>query len=197
MPRKKRDYSPLPGFPKHFTFECREAVDAYLSGDRITCLLCGHDFRALEAHLKHSHEMTNDDYREKYGLPYRRGLCSGSVSERMSEVTKQRFQDNKEFYLATLEKAKAVQAENGNPQRNKPVFWKKERTRYEHEAYEEFIRRVCSGRGVFEVGLDPDMPHCAHVYTYMKKNKEFEAKYRAIIPLFAPIGRRKSAGARG
>ncbi|WP_414642149.1 MucR family transcriptional regulator, partial [Brevundimonas sp.] len=38
------------------------------------------DFRILETHLRGVHEMTGDEYRAKYGLPYGRGLCDAKFS---------------------------------------------------------------------------------------------------------------------
>lgn len=180
-----------PGYPKKFVFESREAVDAYLSGDVIDCLICGNHFRSLEPHLSRSHDISADEYREKYGLPYRRGLCCDGFSKARSERAKRTFEENVDRQMSALAKAKAVQQKLGNPQRCKPVFWKKERTRFGPEHYEEFIKRVVSGRSVSDVSNDPDVPHSTHVYLYMKKNKGFAERYRAIIPLFAPTGRRR------
>jgi hypothetical protein len=188
MPYAKRTI--LPGYPKSFVFECREDVEAYFAGDRITCLLCGLSFKGLDPHIQGVHQTSADEYREKYGLPYKRGLTSDATRDRRSEHSKEMFEQNREARLADLAKAKAVQAEFGNPQRNKPKFWKNERTKYGISDYEEFIRRVVEGRTVSDVAQDDDMPATPHVYWYMKRDKAFAEKYRAIIPLFAPIGKR-------
>jgi hypothetical protein len=200
MPRKRR--KPVEGYPKHFVFECREDVDSYLGGDKIICLLCGLDFRGLGPHLNAVHLISDDQYREKYGLPYKRGLVCTDTHERMSSHAKKYFADNKEVQMAYLAQAKAVQAEFGNPQRNKPHFWKNERTIYELKHYEEFVRRVVGGRTVMEVSEDEDMPTVAHVYHFMKTNEAFAKQYNAVIPLTATAGyskkdrenRRKKAG---
>jgi len=189
MPRAKRTI--MPGFPKVFSFETREQIDHYLGGDRITCLLCGRDFKALEAHLKNVHKFTCDEYREKYELPYGRGLCSSELSARISDNSSRLFEQNRDRQLAFLDAAKSIQTELGNPQRHKPKFWKAERTIYEHHHFEEFLRRIISGRAVSDVSQDDDMPTSTHVYLYLKKNKEFGEKYKAIVPLFAPTGVRK------
>lgn len=178
------------GFPKDFVFETREAVDDYLSADRITCLLCGNDFRILDPHLFRSHDMSADEYREKYGLPFRRGLCCAAFSENRSEQAKQMFEENRDRQMTALAAAKAVQAANGNPQRNKPKFWKNERTQYGRQDYEEFVRRVIGGRAVSDVTNDDDMPTSQNVYWYMKRDKEFGEKYRKVIAAFAPVGSR-------
>jgi hypothetical protein len=65
----------LAGYPKEFVFTSREALDDYLSGDRITCLLCGRSFKALNTHLL-IHETDEAAYKERFGIPWRRGLQS-------------------------------------------------------------------------------------------------------------------------
>ena len=37
--------------------------------DHIVCLECGKSFRTLKRHLQIDHNLTTDDYRERYGLP--------------------------------------------------------------------------------------------------------------------------------
>src|SRR5579871_302614 len=53
-------------------FQTMEEIRAYVAGDRIQCLLCRKHFRRLGKHLK-VHDMTADDYREAFGIPW---LCS-------------------------------------------------------------------------------------------------------------------------
>lgn len=189
MPRK-RNLVPLPNFPSKNKFTCREEVDEYFSGEKIQCLLCGYLYKGLAPHLLQSHNMTDDEYRDMYDLPYKRGLVGTKTRFLHSESTKRRFQENKEQWLEHLDRAKAVQRENGNPQRKKPQFWKSERTKYDRNVYDEFVRRVMSGRGVQEVSFDEDMPTTANVYWYMKRDKDFNEKYKAIIPAIRPAGTR-------
>ena len=73
--RYKRRRKVLKGFPWEGTFETKEEVYDYFSGDRIQCLLCGKWFQRLPSHLKAIHEMTSDEYKEMYGLPWKHGLC--------------------------------------------------------------------------------------------------------------------------
>lgn len=189
MPRK-RNLAPLPNFPSENKFTCRTEVDEYFSGEKIQCLLCGYLYRGSAPHLLKKHNMTDDEYREHYGLPYKRGLVGTKTRFLHSENTKRRFQENKEQWLEYLGRAKAVQEKNGNPQRKKPKFWKAERTKYDRSIYDEFVRRVMAGRGVQEVSFDEDMPTTAQVYWYMKRDRDFEAKYRSIIPTIRMPGTR-------
>ena len=79
---------PLPGYPWEGRFTTREEIDAYFGGDEIQCLLCGRMRQALHAHLIKVHDMTPDGYREKYGLPWMRGLTSDASRLRRSEMMK-------------------------------------------------------------------------------------------------------------
>ena len=44
---KPKPKHPLPGYPVKEKFKSREAVENYLSDDRITCLICGRSYKAL------------------------------------------------------------------------------------------------------------------------------------------------------
>ncbi len=69
----------MPGYPKTDKFETDEEVEAYFSGDKIQCLLCGKWYKELSLHLRRIHDVTPDDYREKYGIPWKQGL-TGCIS---------------------------------------------------------------------------------------------------------------------
>jgi hypothetical protein len=74
--RRRREQD---GFPWDGKFEDSESVKHYFSGDRIICLLCGRSMKSLSIHLRCVHAMSVDDYREKYGLPWSRGLCADAT----------------------------------------------------------------------------------------------------------------------
>jgi hypothetical protein len=96
-----------------------EEIRAYFAGDKIVCLRCGRSFKALVTHLALIHEMTTDEYREAYGLPYHRGLTSGEMRDRNSGRIKTRYVTG---YLDVLRangvKARAAFAADHAPQRN-------------------------------------------------------------------------------
>jgi DNA-directed RNA polymerase subunit RPC12/RpoP len=57
-------------------FQTLAEVDDYLSGDTITCLLCGKRLQRLHKHLYGVHNMGPDEYRTVFGIPYQRSLTS-------------------------------------------------------------------------------------------------------------------------
>jgi hypothetical protein len=172
MPYAKRSIKA--GYPVDARFETREQIDAYFSGARVVCLQCGHSYRILEAHLRGVHGMTGDDYREMYCLPFQRGLCAADFSAQRVEHGKRLFEENQERQTAAINKAREAQRQaGGNAQRHKPDFWKKERTKFTRADFEEFARRVRSGRSGNTVQHDEDMPTKQHVLWFVKRDKEF------------------------
>jgi ROS/MUCR transcriptional regulator protein len=59
-------------------FKTRRDVERYFGGKTIECLLCGLRFRRLAGHLAAKHEMSVDEYRTRFGLPWSRGLTSAA-----------------------------------------------------------------------------------------------------------------------
>lgn len=82
--RKAARRKALPGFPIEEPFESYEAAAAYLSGNKIQCLRCGKMYRVIGCHLA-VHGMTLEEYREKYKLPWRAGICSATISDMFSK----------------------------------------------------------------------------------------------------------------
>lgn len=74
---------PIP--PRPFT---AEEVRDYLGGDSITCLRCGRSFQSMGKHLFLVHQLTAEEYRDMYGLPWMTGLSSKPSRERRGEATK-------------------------------------------------------------------------------------------------------------
>lgn len=62
------------GFPIEAKFETPEEIADYFSGERVICLRCGNPYKSLAYHLKRIHGWTAEEYKEFYGLPWRRGL---------------------------------------------------------------------------------------------------------------------------
>ena len=82
---KRNNKHCLPGFPWKGKFTTRSEVDRYFSNDDgIQCLLCGRFLGTLQNHLQIVHGISHEEYRERYGLPWRRGLVSRTVSKKHS-----------------------------------------------------------------------------------------------------------------
>lgn len=84
MATPKQPRSPLAGYPIEQPFADLDAVRQYLGEPTIRCLRCGRRFKSISSHLKTIHEMTADEYREMYGIPWTYGLSSPDTSEAIS-----------------------------------------------------------------------------------------------------------------
>ena len=83
--RRNRRRHIAAGFPKEKAFATLEDVSAYLSGDRICCLLCGRWFKALTSHLV-LHDTNAEEYKLRYGIPWTYGLESEETNILHSEA---------------------------------------------------------------------------------------------------------------
>jgi hypothetical protein len=68
-------------------FVSMEEIKHYLSGDDIECLVCGREFGTLQNHLA-VHEMSVNEYREKFGIPWTVGLCGTKTRLKKAASTK-------------------------------------------------------------------------------------------------------------
>jgi hypothetical protein len=100
------------GFPIETPFHSLEEVKHYLSGDKIICLLCGKAYRSISnGHLEKIHNITPDQYREKYKIPYTYGLICKTTKDLFVQKGKKMAADNDNLmndldYIRTLRKHK-------------------------------------------------------------------------------------------
>lgn len=86
------------GFPIIEKFTSIEDVREYLSGDRVICLLCGKTYKDVGKHLR-VHDISPDQYREMYNIPWTYPLCCHETSEAFSEAVRKRIEDGKMEHL--------------------------------------------------------------------------------------------------
>lgn len=75
----------LPGYPITEKFKCVEEIDAYLSGERVACLICGKEYVALAPHIKRIHNVDAEDYKVRYGIPQSYGLAGAPFLKRRAD----------------------------------------------------------------------------------------------------------------
>jgi hypothetical protein len=91
---------PIPsGLPRNLksakpeAFQTMDEIRAYVSGNRIQCLVCGKYFRRLQYLHLLRHDMTSDDYREAFGIPWNTSLTSATSREATaSKMTPERIE---------------------------------------------------------------------------------------------------------
>jgi hypothetical protein len=88
-------------------FQTRQEIERYFSGKTIKCLLCGRRFRRLGVHITAKHDMSVNEYRSSFGLPWTRGLTSATShargwTERRKDKARKLARKSRFFKLAHL-----------------------------------------------------------------------------------------------
>jgi transcriptional regulator with XRE-family HTH domain len=186
-------------FPWRGRFETKTEIEDYFAGDKVRCLLCGKRFKALPKHLELTHDITADDYRERYGLPWKRGLCGASTSEKMSKNMLKRRKNGFRPPIEAAQKA-SVRAAKRRPDQPflvkakteslKPIIEKIKK--YEDRDFKNVLAKMLrEKKGLNEACRDAGMPHFGAVSKYAKKNagyrKQLEENY-AQLPYSVQAG---------
>ena len=166
MERRAARRHTLPGYPVEAGQMSKEEIDAYFGGDKITCLMCGKSYRSLGLHLPRIHGMTADDYRQRFGLPWRRGLTSATSNAAYSAPSRKRHEENPKHLMTVCEKGR--RSANMAPRRQRfrvhndasleNIANATPKGFYPEGVFDEFVARVASGRTVKDVATDGDMP---------------------------------------
>lgn len=192
---RRKVYPGYPVLPRKFT---GAEVRDYLGGQKIVCLLCGHSFRRIGAsHLPMIHGVTEDDYREMYGLPYRVGLASASCRDAYRKATVARIDSDGGQLAGHLKRGR----EEFAPRR--AVHMRKQRKpRYAvAEAKERFaalnrsmgcgkwtdkdaeaiLEEITLGRREKDVLADAGRPTASWWFHYLSDHHEFKARREAAL----------------
>jgi predicted transcriptional regulator len=106
---------PVP--PHEFTLK---EVRDYFSHEKITCLICGKLYHKLGGpHLK-LHNITVQEYLDRYGLPYRTGLVGRLSNARYSAATKKRIAEGLMPCLGNI-KTQKMAAQAARRQRKRKI----------------------------------------------------------------------------
>lgn len=180
-------------------------IENYFSGDKIECLVCGKWFKELGWHLKKKHNMQCDEYREKYGLPWTRGLVSEELHVRKSDMAKKLTSSGliaKNFDVGEFRKRRnRAQARPPQPffkdfirktglaalaiHRN-PCPPGRERI-WEPEHFEKYITELRdTGKNILDVYERGKLPHPNMLYRYAKQNPDFGKRLKAVSKYRGP-----------
>lgn len=111
-------------YPWDGTFQSREEVDAYLSHETITCLLCGGSFEGLAHHLL-MHGVTSREYKLRFGITLNRGLVSARLTALRRDAVRRTFLDA-EKRAARSERIHLLGKRNNSPG-HRPRWFTRER----------------------------------------------------------------------
>lgn len=175
------------GFPVLKAFDDLDAVREYLSGETVTCLLCGRELKRLGRHLQPIHGISEDEYRKRYGIPYTYGLTSSASKSAYSNAVKARLHAKPENLVRLLDSAAAGRAaqavKSSKPRENvqtvkdqrcERVNGKRIRDAWSRDHAYEMLNRIKSGRTPKDVSSDHDMPKITWWCEYRRKDKKYD-----------------------
>ncbi len=195
----------LPGYPRQGKIETKEEVEVYFSGDKIQCLLCGKWYKQLAVHLSLIHGVRVDEYRERYGLPWSRGLSCRDTKNKRSRLARRLMLEGKITPIDTSRPMKKKHQRHAQPfnrdlKHRCLTLLDSIGPKYTREDYEKVIDRMRKQqRCLKDVCGDPDLPGSQAVRSFMKKNPEYgeevqqayfsmpyflQARYRKFSPRF-------------
>ena len=77
--------------------EAKPSLKDAFKENEIVCLLCGKAYSSLGAHLASKHNITSDQYREQFGIPFYQPLTAISKYEKRKRASIERSQQKKEL----------------------------------------------------------------------------------------------------
>lgn len=174
-------------FPWTGEFKTIEEVEDYFGRDKLTCLICGKEYIALHKHLS-KHDISVDDYKERYGIPWRKGLISRTLCEKQAAIMKKQREEGvlpqrpPEDHIKKIQKAarrrRPITKATRDTQQKHGLKMHGRKERWAKKDFEEYLRRIKTGRTITEVGKDKDMP-CREVFdTYKRENPDFNEKFK-------------------
>lgn len=157
----------MDGYPVLGHSFTKAEVDDYFSGDRIVCLLCGKKYRNLGNHLPRVHSMTGDEYRQRYGLPWTRGLTCEDSHAKYSSASAARVAENPDIFADRLDQYRHL-CNSADRRPHQPFHQRmiEDRCRtmnggespFTDKDYTKILEELAKNRTVPEVLSDPGRP---------------------------------------
>lgn len=180
-----------PGYPVEPRAMTGDEIKAYFSGDSICCLLCGKNYRSLGLHLSRVHSVSDEEYREMYGLPWGRGLTCHETYEAYSESSKTEEKRAHMRAIAHEHRHLALSAIRENGVRSSPAARQANTDRILSAAgvrrltdadFDSFIDAILTGSmPPKEVLKLNGMPRASALRQKVRTDAAFRAKYAAAV----------------
>ena len=183
----RNDKNALPGFPRKGQFTTKDEIDQYFSNpDGIQCLLSGRFFKNLSLHLRIFHGISHEQYRDWYGLPWRKGLVSRTVSKKLSSSLTKRIKNGSFIPKADI-KANVNGILNSAKRKDQPYLTgiKSEKARklsiknvrHGHKDYEKVLSVMLKNKiALQQACMDKNLPASSRVLDYAESNPGFRKK---------------------
>lgn len=184
----------LPGYPWTGRFNTKAEVTAYVGGAWIVCLMCGQSKKRVSgAHLSAIHDMTIEQYKDRFNIPWGVGLVGTATSAACSESVKRRLKTPgaRERLLASAAAARANMAMHQPVHRPKRDYQIREYTEqglrivgreapYTDADYERVLDEIQSGKTLGEALKLPGVPSHTVWVKYCRAHPAFLKRFHAI-----------------
>lgn len=182
-------------------FQTVDELKAYLNQEKLPCLLCGKAFNGLYTHINFCHKMTADEYRLMFGIPKHCGLSGTLLRDKQSQRlrTQRRSgqipQSPSQDHLDKLHRMARGKKREVLPCHIDAIKRAKARSKplADRSVYDEFLRRIESGRSIRDVARDADMPGMYSFQQFRRQHPDFDKKVVDALenlPFSVQIGER-------
>lgn len=179
-----------PGFPWTGKFTEVKQIKEYFDHEKLQCLLCGREYHNLGLHITCGHKTSHDEYKESFGIPWSYGLAGkrfkaqGSkrfkTLRKLGKIARSPSKEHlKKLHASGKNKRSPVEAFR-NDSRRKVLEQHGRTEKWSLADYEEFLRRIASGRTAAEVSQDKDVPGHHAFHEFAKANPSFGKRYKKI-----------------
>jgi CRP-like cAMP-binding protein len=183
----------LPGFPWEGRFTTVEEIEAYFAGAKIQCLLCGKWYKQISpSHLSAKHDTTPEEYRQRYGLPWMRGLTAEHSRQKRSAISKQLIDTGRIPKIDGTDSEIKRKAKESQPRPIQPAirestqrrlrkFRKQQGYAWERSDYEAVLDRMKTQQRILsDVCRDPDLPGISAWQTFAAAHPDMAAQEEQI-----------------
>ena len=183
---KESKKNSIPGFPWKGQFKTKDEIDQYFNDpDGIQCLLCGRYYEFLSIHLRNSHEISHKQYRDWYGLPWRKGLVSRNVSKGFSSRLKERIKNGS--FIPHPDNKAAVNGIRAARRKDQPYITgiksekarklSKKNIRHGRKDYEKVLAVMLKNKVALQKAcMNKNLPASSRVLDYAESNPGFRKK---------------------
>ena len=148
--------------------------------------MCGRYFEFLSGHLRKSHDISHEQYRDWYGLPWRKGLVSRNVSKKISSNLIKRIK-NGSFKPKANNKVAADKIRAGGRRKDQPFLSKikseqaeglsKKNIRHGRKDYEKVLAVMLKNKVALQKAcMNKNLPASSRVFDYAESNPGFRKK---------------------
>ena len=138
------------GYPKTTALQSIEELEAYYSSEKITCLLCGNEYKTLShTHLENIHGVTAREYKTMFGLYLSIGLLGRATKKIYSDRMRLRLTPElKEAVVSKLHQSNKENPPTNPGYSHSPALIKKQKASMRQSVRSNIHNHVTSRKNI-------------------------------------------------